>query len=184
MFEQRILCHRLPKSLDDIKVDVEQEQCAKKQNKIIQELKRRMLNEELEKYENKIQDYEHLYQQDLAVLEIQISIPTSSDHQRQVATLTHFIKQYFGHYTDRFLRQIRYQESCLHAKLLRHHRRHSSSSNKTIDVYPQIIIDVPKVSLNRTQLNYLSHNGKFKIFFNSYLHCQILLSTLCSLLRT
>jgi hypothetical protein len=57
MFEQRILCHRLPKSLDDIKVDVEQEHCGKKRNKIIQELKRRILNEQLEKYENKIQYY-------------------------------------------------------------------------------------------------------------------------------
>jgi hypothetical protein len=173
MFEQRILCHRLPKSLDDIKVDAEQEHCAKKRNKIIQELKRQMLNEELEKYENKIQYYEHLYQQDLAVLEIQISNPTSSDHKRQVATLTHFIKQYFSHYTDRFLRQIRYQESWLHAKLLRHYRRHSlsSSTKNTTDVYPQIIIDVPNVPLNHTQLEYLSRNGRFEFLFHSYLDC-------------
>jgi hypothetical protein len=167
MLEQRILCRALPKSFDDIKFDVEQEPCAKKRNKIIQELKRRMLNEELEKYENKIQYYENVYQQELAVLEIQISNPTSSDHQRQVAILTHFIKQYFSHYTDRFLRRIRFQESCLHTKLLRHHRRHSlSSSNKNAtDVYPQIIIDVPNVSLNRTQLDYLSRNGRFEFFF-------------------
>jgi hypothetical protein len=171
MFEQRILCHRLPKSFDNIKTDIEQDLNANKRNKIIQELKRRMLNEELEKYENKIQDYEHLYQQELAALQIQISNPTSSDHKRQVEILTHFIKQYFSHYTDRCLRQIRYQESCLHAKLLRHYRRHSSSSSKTIDVYPQIIIDVPNISLKRTQLDYLSHNGKFKIVFNSYRHC-------------
>jgi len=143
-----------------------------------------MLNEQLEKYENKIQYYENLYQLDLAALQIQISNPTSTHHQRQVATVTHFIKQYFNHHTDRFLRQIRYRESCRHARLLRHYRRHVSSSNKTIDVYPQIIIDVPKVSLNRTQLDYLSQNGKFKLFFNSYLHCQMLLSTLCFLLRT
>ena len=57
MFEQRILCHRLPKSFDDIKIEVEEEHCEKKRNKIIQELKRRILNEELEKYENKIQYY-------------------------------------------------------------------------------------------------------------------------------
>ncbi len=103
MFEQRIFCHRLPKSFDDIKIEVEQDQNANKRNKIIQELKRRMLNKELEKYENKIQYYEHLYQQDLVALQIQISNPTS-DHKRQVEILTRFIKQYFSHYTDRFLR--------------------------------------------------------------------------------
>jgi hypothetical protein len=132
-----------------------------------------MLNEELEKYENKIQYYEHLYQQELAVLEIQISNPTSSDHKRQVTILTHFIKQYFSHYTDRFLRQIRYQESWLHAKILRHYRRHSLSSSKknATDVYPQIIIDVPKVSLNHSQLEYLSRNGRFDFLLNSYLDC-------------
>jgi hypothetical protein len=173
MLEQRILCYALPKSFDNIKTDIEQHHNANKQNKIIQELKRRMLNEELEKYENKIQYYEHLYQQDLAVLEIQISNPTSSDHKRQVATLTHFIKQYFSHYTDRFLRRIRFQESCLHAKLLRHHRRHSLSSSKknATDVYPQIIIDVPNVSLNHSQLEYLSRNGRFDFLLDSYLDC-------------
>jgi hypothetical protein len=166
MFEQRILCHRLPKSFDDSKVEVEEEHCEKKRNKIIQESKRRILNEQLEKYENKIQYYEHLYQQELAVLEIQISNPTSSDHKRQVTILTHFIKQYFSHYTDRFLRQIRYQESCRHAKLLRHYRRHSlsSSTKNATDVYPQIIIDVPNVSLNHSQLEYLSRNGRFEFF--------------------
>ena len=64
MFEQRILCHKLPKSFDCIKIDNDQEQCVNKRNKIIQVLKRRMLNVELERYENKIQHYEHLYQQD------------------------------------------------------------------------------------------------------------------------
>ncbi len=173
MFEQQILCHKLPKSFDCMKVDHIQEQCANKRNKIIQESKRQMLHVKLEQYENKIQYYEHLYQQDLATLELQISNPTSSDQKCQVQILMYFVKQYFNHHTDRFLRQIRYRESCLHAKLLRHYRRQSSSSStkKTIDVYPQIIIDVPKVSLNHIQLDYLSHNGKFKIVLSIHLDC-------------
>jgi hypothetical protein len=73
-----------------------------------------MLNEQLEKDVNKIQYYEHLYQQYLAALQIKISNPTSSDHKRQLTILKHFVQQYFSHYTDRFLRQIRYQESLLH----------------------------------------------------------------------
>ena len=69
MFEQRILCHKLPKSFDFVKIEIDEEQCVNKRNKIIQELKRRMFNVELEQYEIKIQHYEHLYQQDLTTLQ-------------------------------------------------------------------------------------------------------------------
>jgi hypothetical protein len=52
MFEQRILCHKLPKSLDAIKPDIDQEQCVNKHNKMIQEL---------EQYKMKIQHYMNVY---------------------------------------------------------------------------------------------------------------------------
>ncbi len=59
------------------------------------------------------------------------------------------------------LHQIRYNESCFHVNLLRHHQRHQSqSARKTIDVYPQIIVAVPKVKLNQIQLDYLSRTGQ------------------------
>ena len=48
--------------------------------------------------------------------------------------------------------QIRYKEACFHAKLLRHHRRYRSlSTSNMVDVYSQIIVDVPKVKLNQNQ---------------------------------
>jgi hypothetical protein len=66
------------------------------------------------------------------------------------------------------LRQIRYKESCSHVKLLRHRRCHKSRSpSKTIDVYPQIIVDVPKVKLNQSQLDYLSRTGQLRSLRNS-----------------
>ena len=168
LFEQRILCHKLPKSFDSIKTDSIQEQCQNKRNKIIQELKRRMLNVDLEQYEIKIQSYEHLFQENLTTLQLQILNPTSDSHKCQVDIVMHFVKQYFTHHTNTCIHQIRYQESCLHAKFLRHYRRHSSATNKTIDVYPQIIVDVSKVSLNHKQLEYLSRCGKLEILlFNS-----------------
>jgi len=161
--KQRILCHKLPKSYDCIDTDINREPCVNKRNKIIQDLKRRMLNVELEQYEIKIQHYEHLYQQELTTLYSHISNPTSSDHQCQVNVLMHFIKLYFDHHTNRLIRQIRYKESCLRIKLIRQHRHHSLSKKKTSNVYPQIIVDIPKVSLNRIQLDYLSRNGELKI---------------------
>jgi hypothetical protein len=56
----------------------------------------------------------------------------------------HFVKLYLNHHTNRVIRQICFKD-----------RRHSSPSKKIIDVYPQIIVDVPEVSLNRIQLDYL-----------------------------
>ncbi|CAF5184550.1 unnamed protein product, partial [Rotaria magnacalcarata] len=41
----------------------------------------------------------------------------------------------------------------------RQHRRHLLSKQQIVDVYPQIIVDVPKISLNRIQLDYLSKSG-------------------------
>lgn len=166
MFEQRILCRTLPNSYDCIEVDINREQCVNKQNKIIQESKRRTLNVVLQQYEMQIQHYEHLYQQEFNTLQSQLLHPTSSHHQCQVDIVLYFVKSYFDHHTKRLIRQIRYQESCLHVKLIRQHRHRSLSEKKIIDVYPQVIIDVPKVSLNHNQLDYLSRNGKFKIFLD------------------
>jgi len=59
------------------------------------------------------------------------------------------------------MRIVRYKESCLHFKLIRQHKRHLSLKQRdTIDVYPQIMIDIPKISLTPSQLNYLSNNGQ------------------------
>ena len=174
MLEQRILCRTLPNSYDCIEVDISREQCVNKQNKIIQESKRRMLNVELQHYEMKIQLYEHLYQQEFNTLQSQLLNPTSSHHQCQVDTVIYFVKSYFDHHTKRLIRQIRYRESCLHVKLIRQRRHRSLSEKKIIDVYPQVIIDVPKVSLNHNQLDYLSRNGKFKIFLDENLKHTVL----------
>ncbi len=57
MFEQRILCRKLPNSFNFINTYNNHEQCVNKRHKILQELKRQMLNTELEKYEIKIQHY-------------------------------------------------------------------------------------------------------------------------------
>ncbi len=46
MFEQRILCHELPSSFNSITTNNNEEQCINKRNKMIQDLKRQMLNAE------------------------------------------------------------------------------------------------------------------------------------------
>ena len=61
MFEQRILCHKLPKSISDVKVNADEKLPVNKRNKMIQEAKRKMLNVKLEEYEIKIQQFEQTY---------------------------------------------------------------------------------------------------------------------------
>jgi hypothetical protein len=72
MFEQRILCHKLPNSFNFLTINNDEEKSINKRNKMIQDLKRQMLNTELERYELKIQHYEHLYEQELATFQSEI----------------------------------------------------------------------------------------------------------------
>jgi hypothetical protein len=78
MFEQRILCHKLPNSFNFLATNNNEEQSVNKRNKMIQDLKRQMFNTELERYELKIQHYEHLYEQELATFQSEIYRAKSS----------------------------------------------------------------------------------------------------------
>ena len=159
MFEQQIVCHKLPKSFDCIKVMNDEQSCINKPRKIIQNLKRRMLHVELEEYEMKIQHFEYLYDQELTAFKSETYKTNSSYQLCHFNMLIHFVKTYIYHYTKKWIHQIRYKESCLHRKLLRHSHGQLSATRELINVYPQIIIDVPKVSLNSNQLDYLSRTG-------------------------
>ncbi|CAM4905503.1 unnamed protein product [Rotaria socialis] len=163
IFEQRILCHSLPKTFDDIPIVTYQNLFGNEANKIMQELKRRKLNDQLKNYELKLQDYEDLYQTEINIFESKL-IQTSLNHQHiQADIFMTLLKCYLSHYTNRLIRQIRYKEACVHVKLVRQHRRrHLLSKQQIVDVYPQIIVDVPKISLNRIQLDYLSKSVDYE----------------------
>jgi hypothetical protein len=153
MFEQRILCHKLPNSFNFLTINNNEEQSVNKRKKMIQDLKRQMLNTELERYE-------HLYEQELATFQSEIHKTESLYQISHLNELMYYVKIYVHHHTKLLLRQICYKESCFHVKLLRHYRRHQSrSSCKKINVYPQIIVAVPKVTLNQSKLDYLSRTG-------------------------
>ncbi|CAF3471593.1 unnamed protein product [Rotaria socialis] len=80
IFEQRILCHSLPKRFDDIPILTYQNLFGNEANKIMQELKRRKLNDQLKNYELKLQHYEDLYQTEINTFESKL-IQTSLNHQ-------------------------------------------------------------------------------------------------------
>jgi hypothetical protein len=108
MFEQRILCHKLPNSFNSITINDNEEQCVNKRNKMVQDLKLQMLNIELERYELKIQHYEHLYEQELATFQSEIYRTESSYQICHLNELMYFVKIYVYHHTKLMLRQIRY----------------------------------------------------------------------------
>ncbi|CAF4383889.1 unnamed protein product, partial [Rotaria magnacalcarata] len=183
IFEQRILCHSLPKTFDDIPILTYQNLFGNEPNKIMQELKRRKLNDQLKKYELKLQDYEDLYQTEINIFESKL-IQTSLNHQHiQADIFMTLLKCYSSRYTNRLIRQIRYKEACVHVKLVRQHRRHLLSKQQIVDVYPQIIFDVPKIPLNRIQLDYLSKSGKSIPFFYSIISIVNLLLYIDVLIR-
>jgi hypothetical protein len=121
MFEQRILCHKLPNSFNTINMNNNQEHSVNIRNKMVQDLKRHMLNLELEQYEIKIQHYEDLYEKELATFQSEIYNTGSLYQIEHRNKIVYFVKIYVHHHTQRLLRQIRYNESCFHVKLLRHH---------------------------------------------------------------
>ena len=166
MFEQRILCRQLSNSFYGDSIDTDAQQNANKFKKNVQEFKRRMLNAELEHYEKKIEKYEHLYQQELSAFQLEMD-STNSHQLCQSKILMRLVQDYLYYHTDIFIRRIRWKESGYHVKLMqRYHRQLSATrKNNIIDVYPQVIVDVDKVSLNRVQLDYLSRNGKLTILF-------------------
>jgi hypothetical protein len=81
-----------------------------------QDLKRQILNTELEQYELQIQHYEHLYEQELTTFQSEIYRIESSHQISHLNELMYFVEIYMYHYTKLFLCQIRYKESYFHAK--------------------------------------------------------------------
>lgn len=128
--------------------------------KAIQELKRRRLIDELQYYETAIQNYEGLYQQEITMLKSQIQSTNWTLKNDFFDNLISSLKSYFDYHTNSLMRTIRYREACLHRKLLRRCYRFSYARNNIINVYPQIIVDAPKISLSHSQLDYLSRTGK------------------------
>ncbi|CAF2134403.1 unnamed protein product [Rotaria magnacalcarata] len=159
IFEQRILCHTLPKTFDDIPIVTYPNLFENEANKIMQELKRPKLNDQLKNFELKPQHYENLYKTKINIFESKLIDISLNLQHIQVDTLITLPNCYLSHYTDRLIRQIRYKEACVYVKLVRKHRRHLLSKQQIVDMYPQIIVDVPKLSLNRLQLDYLSKSG-------------------------
>lgn len=166
LFQQRILCHRLPRSFDQMNENItDHTNHTHMLNKNVQETKRQQLDRCLEKYETSLLDNEDHYQNELCHFERQLWRHHYSENRAHCDLIVQCVQNYLNHRQYRTIRTIRYEEVCVRTALRKLHRRQTSGKNheknkSIVDVYPQVILDVTKTSLNQRQLNYLSHRGK------------------------
>jgi hypothetical protein len=177
-FQQRILCHRLPQSLDECEDMTDLTNNIHVQNKSIQEAKRRQLDRTLKHYETQLLDYDHLYEQEWYNLEIELLKQYYPANKLNYDQIIECLQNFLNHRQYRTIRTIRYREACMGVALRKIQRRHMSKKtkntnknkkkkkNRMIEVYPQVIVDTSKLCLNQRQLDYLSHRGNL-IFFSS-----------------
>ena len=185
MFETRILCKCLPKSINkldellplDGKIAMQetsiqnkallQQELYKQYAKEVQHLKRDVLCDTLIKYENTIEEDEHLYQKELYRFEFELS-----GHAQDLQSLMTCLNEYLNHYRNKMLRRILYQETIFRMKLSHrhHHRKSTSASSKSrMNVFPEIILEIPEDNLfTDKELTLLSSAG---LFHNLYSSC-------------
>ena len=165
LFQQRILCHRLPQSFNQIEEITDHAGKINVQNKTIQEAKRYKLDQALENYETKLLDCEHRYQSEFSHLEIQLCKEHYAETRDYYDHLMQCLQNYLNHRKYRTIRTIRYREAYVRTALRKLHRRQMSRKSKKktnkVDVYPQVIVDTRKISLNQRQLDYLSQRGEW-----------------------
>ena len=177
MFEVRILCKRLPKSINDLdkiisfddssvtsmsmknqqnKKDHRQQEINKKHQKNIRDYKRQTLAKTFEEYETIIEENEYLYQEELLKFEYE-----SSTHTNQMNNLMTCMNNYLNHRTNKIIREIRYKEAIFRVKLNhpRHRTKSSSTINKNINVYPEAIDETFENLFTDKELAFLSSIG-------------------------
>lgn len=166
LFQQRILCHRLPRSIDQVKENITDHiNDIHLQNKSIQELKRRQVDRALEQYETNLLENENQYQNELCNFERQLWRSHYSENKAHCDRMVQNVQDYLNRRQNRMMRTIRHGEACVRTALRKLQRNQISRKNKSknkriVDVYPQVILDVSKTSLNQCQLDYLSQRGK------------------------
>ena len=124
----------------------------KKRSKILQEAKRTVLNMYVHAYSVKIQEYERQYRQELS----RFKREATNDGLKNETCSQGAIKVYVNHRTNRIKKELFHKIASFRKQLLCRRQRSSASKKSTVDVCPQVIIDVDHVPLNAVQLKYLS----------------------------
>ncbi|CAF1506248.1 unnamed protein product, partial [Rotaria sordida] len=172
MLKERILHRFLPPNFDQIEeyiapndyysppiTDHSLVEIKTKRRKILQHVKRTLINIYMCAYETKIDEYEQEYQQILNEIELKYSNNTSIVIINGL-TLFDAIKAYMLHRTN-FIQQEIYYKIAYFRQIIAQRRQRSSTAKKTIGVSPQVTIDVLHHIFNDDELTYLSKGESY-----------------------
>jgi len=154
-----------PSISTNIHNNIQQQISDKKHQNQIRDSKRQSLAKTLETFELDIERNEYLYQEELLRLfEYELFEQQQSD---QIENFMNCLNNYLKHRTDKGIREIRYKETIFRRKLNHsRHRRSPSVTNRTVNVYPEVIIEVlgnHHPSFTDTELALLSSAGTNQI---------------------
>ena len=135
---------------DNIAVEFKQKRC-----KIIQEAKRTWLNMYIDVYESKIQEYEHQYQQDLDLFELN-SLNHVYHYNETTTPLFNSFNNYINHRINTMKQEIYYDKLPVYRRQLLRFRRRLESTKKMVTVSPKVMIDLIYHPFTANQLAYLS----------------------------
>lgn len=168
MFETRILCRVLPRSINKLDKLVppdnlsyqyktgSQEEALNQHHKQIRDLKRNLLHDKLSEYESVIEEHEISYQREL----IEFPYELSQQNSQNVSLMAH-LENYLDHHTNRIMRDILYKETLFRMKLKHpRHRPKSTAKRNTVSVYPEAIIETTNNLFTDNELALLSSSGK------------------------
>lgn len=170
MFETRILCKTLPKSINDLdklmlsddgSTNLSKQESDKKHRKQIRDEKRQRLHQSLEHYETIIEENEFLYQAEL--LHFEYDLCKDMDETNNLMSC---LNNYLNHHTDKMIREVYFKEATFRMKLIhpRHQRKSSSYANKHISVYPEAIVETSENLFTDQEFTLLSCTGKIHFF--------------------
>jgi len=164
ILNERILHQFLPPNFDQLEEYIAQDyywppiadhtlpEMKTKRRKILQKIKRNLLNMYMYAYRFKINDYQQQYEQLLDQIELNFSSNTMIINEQ---SLFNAIKLYMIHRTNRIKEEI-YHKIIDFRQILTHRRQRSSTAKKAISVSPQVTVNVLHHTLHDDELDHLS----------------------------
>ncbi|CAF4632024.1 unnamed protein product, partial [Rotaria magnacalcarata] len=129
-----------------------------KRSKILQETKRTWLDILMESYDVKMKACNRQYQEELTQLELDIS--NHQHHHHDASVLFRTVQAYIKHRTIQIKKDTFQQVDSFHGKLSRRHHRFTRAQ-ETMDVSPEVILNVNDHSLTVIGHEYLSQNRNY-----------------------
>ena len=175
MFQTRILCKHLPKSIIDEYKRIEQIPLTKSHNDVNNKIKlrnekRTILADQLEKFESDIESCEHLLQKESAKL-----IEEMAKVEHHCEPIMNDLNIYLNQKKIAAMNCMFYQETVFRYKLkYARHRRVPLEAKDFTDIYPEAIIECEENLFTYREREFLSSKGLYEFFLEHKWYIQSL----------